>query len=261
MFIIRVFHGCDVRKGESVRGSLFGITRLCRVMPNSDPEGRSFLSVPSNYDRFFFLHTFWSPAFNFNAGIAINKWCSYTLASAVLRVGVVCDVAMTSTPNVLMTQLCDLLYNQCIDNTGCYCYFICPAGRVWVCEVGFGSNGEGRGKICMVCKKILSYIYRPGRKCCCFFCCLYFSMCKQWRLGRDSGDAQACLRLLTRSVYDINTIFLLADSIVRNWNCVVSYYTAQVILFFKHRVAILTCCSKRLNDIGAEEYKGFMFAM
>ena len=25
--------------------------------------------------------------------------------------------------------------------------------------------------------------------------------------------------------------------------------------------AILICCSKRLNDIGAEEYKGFMFAM
>ena len=58
MFIIRVFHGCGVRIGESVRGSLFGITRLCRVMPNSDPEGRSFLSMPSNHDRFFFLHTF-----------------------------------------------------------------------------------------------------------------------------------------------------------------------------------------------------------
>ena len=125
-----------------------------------------------------------------------------------------------------------------------------------VCEVGFGSSEEGRGKICMVCKKIRSYIYRPGRKCCCFFCCLYFSMCKQWRLGRDSGDAQACLRLLTRSVYDINSIFLLADSIVRNWNYVVSYYTAQVIFFFlKHMVAILICCSKRLNDIGAEEYQ------
>ena len=30
--------GVQVEKSE--RGSLFGITRLCRVMPNSDPEGR-----------------------------------------------------------------------------------------------------------------------------------------------------------------------------------------------------------------------------
>ena len=40
---IRIFHGCEVRIEKCVRGSLFGITRLWRVMPNSDPEGRIFL--------------------------------------------------------------------------------------------------------------------------------------------------------------------------------------------------------------------------
>ena len=55
---IRIFHGCEVRTEKAVRGSLFDITRFCRVMPNSDPQGRIFLSVPNNHDRFFFLHTF-----------------------------------------------------------------------------------------------------------------------------------------------------------------------------------------------------------
>ena len=35
--------------------SLFGITRLCRVMQNSDPEGRNFLSAPNTHVWFFFL--------------------------------------------------------------------------------------------------------------------------------------------------------------------------------------------------------------
>ena len=43
------------------------------MMLNSDPEGRIFLSVPNNHDRFFFLHTFSSPAFDFNVGVAINE--------------------------------------------------------------------------------------------------------------------------------------------------------------------------------------------
>ena len=65
-----------MRIEKPVLGSLFGIMRLRRVMPNSDPEGRMFLSAPNNYDRLFFLHTFWSPAFDFNVGVAINdsRW-------------------------------------------------------------------------------------------------------------------------------------------------------------------------------------------
>ena len=97
--------------------SPFGIMRLCLEMPNSDPEGRIFLFVPNNHDRFIFLHAFWSPVFDFNVEVTINKSLSYYLTSATLKVDVVCDVTMTSTPNVLTTELHDLLYNQCIDNS------------------------------------------------------------------------------------------------------------------------------------------------
>ena len=37
-------------------------------MPNSDPEGQIFLSASNNHGGFFFLHTLWSPAFDFNVG-------------------------------------------------------------------------------------------------------------------------------------------------------------------------------------------------
>ena len=73
----------EVRIEKSVRGSLFGITRLCRVIPNSDPEGRNFLSAPNNYDRIFFLRTFCSPAFDFNVEVDINESRSYTLTSTI----------------------------------------------------------------------------------------------------------------------------------------------------------------------------------
>ena len=92
-------------------------------MLNSDPEGRIFISAPNNYDRFFFLHTFWSPAFDFNVEVTINESRYYTLTSVILKVDVVSDVAMTSTPNVLTTELRDLLQNQYSDNT-CCCKFI-----------------------------------------------------------------------------------------------------------------------------------------
>ena len=59
---------------------------------------------------------------------------------------------MTSTPNVLTTVLRDLLYNQCIDNTCCYSFYIYPTGRTD--KIRFVSTGENRGKPCMVCKKI-----------------------------------------------------------------------------------------------------------
>ena len=44
----KIFHGCEVWIEKSARGSLFGISRLCRVMPNGDPEGSIFLSAPKN---------------------------------------------------------------------------------------------------------------------------------------------------------------------------------------------------------------------
>ena len=73
--------------------------------------------------------------------------------SVILKVDVVSDVAMTSTSNVLTTELRDLLYNQCIDNTCCYSFFIYPTGRIRVCEIRFVSTSENCGKACLVCKK------------------------------------------------------------------------------------------------------------
>ena len=73
---------------------------LCRVMPNSDPEGPIFLSAPNNHDIFFFLHAFRSPAFDINVGVAMNESCCFTLTPAILKVDVVCDATMTSTASL-----------------------------------------------------------------------------------------------------------------------------------------------------------------
>ena len=112
---------------KSVRESLFDITRLCQTVITRD--GFKFLSTPNNHhDRFFFLHTFWAPVFDFNVGGAIYESRSYTLTFAILKVEVVCDVAMMSTSNILMTELCDLQYNQCIDNMCFYSFFYLSHG-------------------------------------------------------------------------------------------------------------------------------------
>ena len=66
-------------------------------MPNSDSEGRIFLSAPNNHDRFFFWRAFQSPAFDLNIGVTVNELCCFTLTFAILKVDVVCDVTMMST--------------------------------------------------------------------------------------------------------------------------------------------------------------------
>ena len=66
------------------------------MMLNSDPERQIFLSTPKTM-----IHSFSCISFDLNVEIAINKSCSYRLTSAILKVGVVCDVAMKSTSNVL----------------------------------------------------------------------------------------------------------------------------------------------------------------
>ena len=70
------------------------------------------------------------------------------LTSVILIVDVVCDVAMTSSPNVLTTELRDVLYNQCIDKPCCCSFFIYPTGRIRVCKIRFVSTGENRRKSC-----------------------------------------------------------------------------------------------------------------
>ena len=52
---------------------------------------------------------------------ALTIWASQT---AILEVDVVCDVAMIATPNVLTTKSPDLLYNQCIDNTLLFVFYL-----------------------------------------------------------------------------------------------------------------------------------------
>ena len=66
------------------------------MMPNSDPEWRIFLYAPNNHDRFFFLHTFRSPADDFTVGVAINESCSFTLTTAILKGNVIYDIKMKS---------------------------------------------------------------------------------------------------------------------------------------------------------------------
>ena len=66
------------------------------------------------------------------------------LTSAILKFDVVCDIAMTLTPNVLTTQLRDL---NVIDNTCCYSFFYLLQGRIRVCKVRFVSTGENHEKI------------------------------------------------------------------------------------------------------------------
>ena len=142
-----------MRIEKSVWGSLYGITRLCRVISNTDPERRIFLSAPGNHDRYFFLLTFWYLVFDFTVGVATDESPSYTLTSTILKVEVVCDIEMTSTPNFLITELHDLLYNQCIDNTYSCLFFIYPTDQIRVRKIRFVSTGENHGKPCLVCKK------------------------------------------------------------------------------------------------------------
>ena len=109
-------------------------------------EGWIFLSASNNHNRFFFLPTFWSRTFNFNVGVAINESRSFTWMSAILKVEVICDVTMTSIPNVLTTELHDLLYNKCNDNTCCYSFFIYTTGRIKVCKIRFVTISKNRRK-------------------------------------------------------------------------------------------------------------------
>ena len=120
-------------------------------------HGTEFLSAPNNHDRFFFFHTFWSPEFDFNIGVAINESRSNTLTSAILKVDIP-HVVMMSTPNVLMAELHDFLYNLCIDNMCCYSFFICPTCQIRICKIRFASTGENCGQPYLVFKKALYYL-------------------------------------------------------------------------------------------------------
>ena len=97
-----------------------------------------FLSAPNNQDALFFMYIFWSPAFDCNVAFDINESRSYTMK--VLKVDVVCEVAMTSTPNVLTPELRDLLHNQ--KHVLLFVFFIYPTGRISVCKISCVSTGK-----------------------------------------------------------------------------------------------------------------------
>ena len=72
------------------------------VLPVIPRNGFFFYPHQTTMIRFF-VHTIWSQAFAFNICVAVNESRSYTLTSAILKIDVVCGVAMTLTPNVLTT--------------------------------------------------------------------------------------------------------------------------------------------------------------
>ena len=129
------------------------VTKLCRVMPNTDPEGRIFLSAWNNHDRFFFLHAFRSPAFDLYVGHERGR----LLYAGVRHIEGRCRTWRHNDVNcnVLATELRDLIYNQCINNTCCNSFFISPTGRI-KCKIRIVSNGENRGNPCLVYKNYLS---------------------------------------------------------------------------------------------------------
>ena len=72
---ISIFHGFMMWIEKSVTRVTDRHHEACRVMPNSDPEWRIFLSIPYTHDRYFFLHTFWFTTFDFLS----RTWYKVTL--------------------------------------------------------------------------------------------------------------------------------------------------------------------------------------
>ena len=145
---------------KSVWGSLFGITRLCRVMPNSDSEGWIFIFAPNKRYRFFFLHTFLSPAFDFNVGIPVNIptcWSPpyWNLTSYVISyvMSEWCQLQTAYQQTYVISYTTNVLA-ACVG----FRFLSIPWGWIWVCKIRFVSTGENRRKPCLVCKNILSQI-------------------------------------------------------------------------------------------------------
>ena len=106
-----------------------------KALPNDARQwsrGTVFYPHQKSHDGFFFLITFWSPAFDFKVEVAFNESNFYTLTSAILK----SEVAMTSAPNVLTTELRDVLYNRCIDIKVGRCSHLNEyMGALWVPKV------------------------------------------------------------------------------------------------------------------------------
>ena len=120
---IRTLHECEVRIENSVPRVTFDITRLCRVMPNSDTEGRNFLSAPNTHVWIFFLHTFRFPIFYLKSSIHYHVYImKLTYLTSLWRRN---DINLTA-------MLRDVLYNQ-FANWTTRIFFILPMGKItWI---------------------------------------------------------------------------------------------------------------------------------
>ena len=115
-----------------------------------DSEGWIFLSAPNNHGRFFFLHTFWSPALDFNVGVAINKSLDVHHIESWRRMWHRNDINSQRLNNIVTWPPIQPMYWQHVLLFA----FIYPTGRIRVCKKRFVTSVENRGKPCLVCKSI-----------------------------------------------------------------------------------------------------------
>ena len=96
------------------RGTVFGIVRLCRVMQNSDPEGRNFLSALKTHVSLMFHSFCCIPSISyvyFESSIHYHaQWCWRRTFLNLTSLWHCSDVNLT-------IKLCDVLYNQCKLNS------------------------------------------------------------------------------------------------------------------------------------------------
>ena len=137
---LRIFQGRVVRIEKSVWGSRFSTTRLCWVMPNSDPDGHQTTMT------FFFLHTFWSPVFDFTLMSHVpiidvrhvESWCRMWHRNDVNSQRLNDRVTW---PPIRPKYWQHMLFVFYLSDKGCNTRFI--------------STRENRGKLCPGCKNLI----------------------------------------------------------------------------------------------------------
>ena len=104
----------------------------------------------------FFLHTFRSPAFDFNVIVAMNESCCFTLTSTTLKVDVVRDVTMTSTSTSYQQSYPTSFTTNVLTTRVVIRFLSVPRiGKGYVRWISALKAGENRGKPCLVCTKML----------------------------------------------------------------------------------------------------------
>ena len=150
--LIRGFYGCEVRIVKSVRGSLFGIRRLCRVMPNGDSEEWIFLSTQNSHDRFFscipfdLQHLIWMLELPLTIMFLFNDVCHVESWRHMWRHNYVTSQHLND--RAMWSPIKPMYWQHLL----LFVFFIYPTGRIRVCKIRFVSTGENCRKPCLVCK-------------------------------------------------------------------------------------------------------------